>query len=36
MNNLASLLVAAGDEMEARRLYSEAVAKHPDDAMSRV
>jgi glutamate/tyrosine decarboxylase-like PLP-dependent enzyme len=36
MNNLASQLVAAGDEMEARRLYSEAVAKHPDDAMSRV
>ena len=33
---LGNLLVAAGQKAAARRLFAEAVARHPDDVMSRV
>jgi Tfp pilus assembly protein PilF/glutathione synthase/RimK-type ligase-like ATP-grasp enzyme len=36
LNNLASLLAAMGNRSAARLAYQEAVARHPDDYMSRV
>ena len=36
LNNLGTLLHAAGYRSAARTAYSEAVARHPGDAMSRV
>jgi tetratricopeptide (TPR) repeat protein len=36
LNRLGDLLLAAGEEAEAQRIFAEAIAKHPGDALSRV